>query len=297
MSSPTTENNAPGPAVFVPTSPFAKAPGADAILRSSDGADFYVHRAILAFVSPIFRVQENSSILDRALRFFYPGEQPAIARLDELREVIEVLITKYDVQCVIPAVKQHLRKYMVDQPLGVYAVALTYGWRDVAKEAARHCLKLPLRDRLGNKAPPGLDQITGTAYHNLLQYHHLCGAAASKSFQTLSWVTASSPGYWFCCNGCKDKSLQQWTFSDGAGRRIPAWFQQYLEGMAGASAVTPGKHLIDNNFYFLNAFTKAHCDNCASNMNWLMVFNFISTELSNRMNAEIDKVELEFASS
>ncbi|KAJ6530566.1 hypothetical protein B0H19DRAFT_1273575 [Mycena capillaripes] len=82
-----------------------------------------VHRAILAFVSPVFRdmfalpqpatepeipvisVQENSSVLDRALRFFYPGEQPAIGTLDELREVIEVLISKYDVQCVISAVK------------------------------------------------------------------------------------------------------------------------------------------------------------------------------------------------
>ncbi|KAJ6491647.1 hypothetical protein C8R47DRAFT_955073, partial [Mycena vitilis] len=77
------------PAIFVPAFPFVNAPGADAILQSSDGADFYVHRHILALVSPIFRdmftlpqpestaaipsipLQEDSVVLDRALRFFY----------------------------------------------------------------------------------------------------------------------------------------------------------------------------------------------------------------------------------
>ncbi|KAJ7457486.1 hypothetical protein FB451DRAFT_1564285 [Mycena latifolia] len=312
MSSPTTENNARCPPVFVPASPFANALGADAILRSSDGADFYVHRAILAFVSPVFRdmftlpqpatepeipvisVQENSSVLDRALRFFYPGEQPAIGMLDELREVIEVLISKYDVQCVIPAAKQHLGKYMADQPLGVYAVALTYDWRDVAKEAAKHSLNLPLRSQLGNKAPPGLDQITGAAYHNLLQYHHLCSTAASKSFQTLSWVAGgSSPDYWFCCNRCGDGSLL-WTFSDGVARHIPAWFREYLKQMADVLAVIPGMHVTDDNLVFQGALSKAHCSNC--DINWLLVISFISNELKNRMNAEMDKVELEFVS-
>ncbi|KAJ6530554.1 hypothetical protein B0H19DRAFT_1006219 [Mycena capillaripes] len=292
MSSPTTESNAPGPPIFVPASPFANAPGADAILRSSDGADFYVHRAILAFVSPVFRdmftlpqpatepeipviaVQENSSVLDRALRFFYPGEQPAIGTLDELREVMEVLISKYDIQCVIPAVKQHLGKYMGDQPLGVYAVALAYGRRDVAKEAAKHSLDLSLRSQLGNKAPPGLDQITGAAYHNLLQYHLLCGTAASKAFQTLSWVAGgSNPNYWFCCSRCGDGSLLCF-FSDGVARHIPAWFGEYLKNMADISAIRPGIHLVDDNLIFQSTFSKAHCDNC--DMNWMHVIFFIS---------------------
>ncbi|KAJ7900926.1 hypothetical protein B0H14DRAFT_1362338 [Mycena olivaceomarginata] len=314
MSSPTTENNAPCPPVFVPASPFANAPGADAILRSSDGADFYVHRAILAFVSPVFRdmftlpqpatepeipvisVQENSSVLDRALRFFYPGEQPAIGMLDELHEVIEVLISKYDVQCIIPVAKQYLGKYMADQPLGVYAVALTYGWRDVAKEAAKHSLNLPLRSQFGNKASPGLDQITGAAYHNLLQYHQLCSTAARSSFQALSWVAGgSSPAYWFCCNQCADRILPC-TFADGVARYIPAWFQEYLKQMADVLAVRPGAHIIDNNIVFQGALSKAHCNNCNGTINLLMVVCFISNELRNRTNTEIDKVELEFVS-
>ncbi|KAJ7809230.1 hypothetical protein B0H14DRAFT_2524778 [Mycena olivaceomarginata] len=306
MSSPTTENNAPRPPVFIPASPFANAAGVDAILRSSDGADFYVHRAILAFVSPVFRdmftlpqpatepeipvisVQENSSVLDRALRFFYPGEQPAIGTLDELGEVIEVLISKYDVQCVIPAAKQHLTKYMADQPLGVYAVALTYDWRDVAKEAAKHSLNLPLRSRLANKAPPGLDQITGAAYHNLLRYHYLCSTVASKPFQTLSWVAGgSSPDYWFCCNRCGDESLR-WTFSDDVPRHIPAWFREYLKHMPDVLASRPGAHLIDNNLVFQSALSKAHCNTC--DLKWFSVFYFITKELRDRINAEMDKV-------
>ncbi|KAJ7206395.1 hypothetical protein GGX14DRAFT_310226, partial [Mycena pura] len=33
---------------------FAQTPDADAILRSRDGADFYIHTVILSLVSPVF---------------------------------------------------------------------------------------------------------------------------------------------------------------------------------------------------------------------------------------------------
>ncbi|KAJ6539816.1 hypothetical protein DFH09DRAFT_847089, partial [Mycena vulgaris] len=54
---------------------------------SSDGADFYAHRAVLALVLPVFQtmvtlpqaddipvvdMSEHSALLDQALRFFYP---------------------------------------------------------------------------------------------------------------------------------------------------------------------------------------------------------------------------------
>ncbi|KAJ7739358.1 hypothetical protein B0H16DRAFT_1729451 [Mycena metata] len=90
-SSTSSRDISPGPALFLAQYPFANAPGADTILRSADGVDFYVHRAILSLVSPVFEmmfqlpqpddapavpvidVQELSAVLDRVLRFFYPG--------------------------------------------------------------------------------------------------------------------------------------------------------------------------------------------------------------------------------
>ncbi|KAJ6540448.1 hypothetical protein B0H19DRAFT_959919, partial [Mycena capillaripes] len=59
---------------------------------------------------------------------------------------------KYDMEYVVPMAKQHLERYIVSQPLGVYAVAFEQRWEDVARVAAKECLKLPLRV-LDTKAP------------------------------------------------------------------------------------------------------------------------------------------------
>jgi hypothetical protein len=64
-------------------------------------------------------MHEDAIPLDRALRFFYPATQPLVATLDELQESIEILISKFDMQCLIPSAKQHLERYIVSQPLGV----------------------------------------------------------------------------------------------------------------------------------------------------------------------------------
>ncbi|KAJ6562630.1 hypothetical protein B0H19DRAFT_101052 [Mycena capillaripes] len=172
MLSPVPDSIDPKPSPFVVTHPFAKGAGADAILRSSDGMDFYVHRAILSLVSPVFEtmfslpqaesspavptidLQEGSATLDRALRFFYPAAQPNVDTLEELQEVIEFLM-KYDMQSVVPMVKKHLEKYHSSRPLAVYAIALRHRWKDVAVAAAKESLKHNLRVLLMN-APRSL---------------------------------------------------------------------------------------------------------------------------------------------
>ncbi|KAJ7441329.1 hypothetical protein B0H11DRAFT_2096543 [Mycena galericulata] len=205
MSNPTPESASTSPGVFIPTFPFVSA-NADVILRSSEGADFYVQRGILALVSPVFcdmftlpqpeaspgipviPVQEDAPLLDRALRFFYPGAQPVVATLDELRGIIEVLVEKYDVQCVVPAAKQRLETYMATQPLAVFAVAVTYEWKDVASKAARESLKLRLRVP-DAEASPELKDISAATYHNLLHYHYSCGLTVKDVTEGLQWVT------------------------------------------------------------------------------------------------------------
>ncbi|KAJ7125953.1 hypothetical protein C8R44DRAFT_913129 [Mycena epipterygia] len=167
----------PSPPAFVLEPPFTNTPSADTILRSSDGVDFYVHRTILSLMSPVFETMftlpqsqgapvipvidlgELSAVLDRALRFFYPATQPTYATLDELRDIIEILVSKYDMRSLIPVVKQHLERYLVTQPLAVYAVALRYRWEDLGKAAAKESLKRPLRVP-NTAAPSELNRIT-----------------------------------------------------------------------------------------------------------------------------------------
>ncbi|KAJ7089128.1 hypothetical protein C8R44DRAFT_540232, partial [Mycena epipterygia] len=183
--------------------PFANAAGADAILRSSDGVDFYVHRTILSLVSPVFEtmfqlpqpesspavpaidMQESSATLDLVLRFFYPGAHPYVETLEELQELIDVLM-KYDMQCVVPVMKHHLEKYHSSRPLAVCAIAVRHRWEDVAVAAARESLKHTIRVFLTD-APTELEGVTAVAYHNLLQYHSRCGEAARSTTASLKW--------------------------------------------------------------------------------------------------------------
>ncbi|KAJ7025110.1 hypothetical protein C8F04DRAFT_1289142 [Mycena alexandri] len=283
MSSPVPDITTPAPAPFVPEYPFANAPGADVILRSADGADFYVHRAILSLVSPVFEtmfqlpqpdgappvpvidVQEESAVLDRALRFFYPAAPASVTTLEELQDIMEVLVAKYDVQFVVPAVKQHLERFKTSKPLAVYALGFKYGWKDVASSAAKESLKTPLR-ALGNDAPPELGGITAIAYHNLLQYHYLCGAAARTTVSdSLAWLDAP-------------RSLRF------------QWFSAYLTIMSGVLETTPGVILHENSNFHV-ALGQSRCNKCN-------IFNefmeFVFSQWPAKLAEEMDKIELKF---
>lgn len=113
---------------FPPRPPFCDPSRGDIILRSSDGAGFYVHRLGLSLASPVFEdmfavTQPDSKdedgvpevhmrhiavVLDRVLRFLYPGAQPLVESLGQLRESLEILVDRYNVQSVVPHGMSHL---------------------------------------------------------------------------------------------------------------------------------------------------------------------------------------------
>ncbi|KAJ7607300.1 hypothetical protein DFH06DRAFT_1344875 [Mycena polygramma] len=212
MSDPASDSSA-APAVFVPAFPFANAPGADAILQSSDGADFYVHRHILALHPTNIPLQENSAVLDRALRFFYPGVlQPPAMTLDELRGILEVLVSKYDMECVVSAAKTQLESYIESQPIAVV---------------------------VRSTAPPELDHIPASAYHNLLYYHKTCAENAQWVTQVLRWIPAQNEFVWFTCTSCVGETLN-WYLSDGVGHPVRKWFIEYVKALGDVLVQTPG---------------------------------------------------------
>ncbi|KAJ7646253.1 hypothetical protein DFH06DRAFT_1050365 [Mycena polygramma] len=214
MSSPIPETTDTSPPVLIPSYPFTNSPVADVILRSCDGADFYILRGILSLLSPVFatmfrlpqphptpevpvvEMNEDVVTLDKVLRFIYPGTEPIVDSLDDLRTIIELAIRKYDMQCEIPKVKRYLKGYCSTQYLGVYAVAVRYGWEDVAIAAAQESLKYPIRS-LDTEAPPELNGLTASAYHELLHYHCMCGRAARMTTVDTSSARLYNPSPWF----------------------------------------------------------------------------------------------------
>jgi hypothetical protein len=278
MSSPEPPSGAPGEdaPVFIPGPPF-DSQDADVILRSSDGVDFHLHRAILSLVSsvlgdmftvpqpdpapikPTVEVAESSAVLNRALRFFYPGVQPVVENLNELGEIIGVLVDKYDAESVIPAAKEHLKRYIVDEPLAVYVIAYTIRWEDLGIATARQTLKLRLRS-IDAVSPPHLDRIPATAYHNLLHYHHRCGLAAKAVTTDLRWIPSINDYVWFRCTSCPQDG-RIFVLSDN-GHYARIWFTNYLASLGGVLTETPGMDLDCHTSFYDTMQTASQCGVC-----------------------------------
>ncbi|KAJ7216438.1 hypothetical protein GGX14DRAFT_441517 [Mycena pura] len=303
---PETENDLDVPA-FVLAHPFVKSTDADTILRSSDGVDFYVYKAILSLVSPVFQtmfmlpqpepnppipvvdLQEDSALLDKALRFFYPGTQSVVAIVDDLRDIIEVLVSKYDIQSVVATATQHLLKYVEAKPLAVYSIAVAHRWDEMAIMAAKQSLKSPLQ--IDAEAPPELNHLTAVMYHKLLHYHHRCSVAAKYQTQSLRHVPYPNEYVRFRCTSCASDSLN-WYLSDGEAYPVRLWFIEYLKSMGEILARTPGIDIHTHKSVYEALKKATKCATCKG-----MVFDQFSdfvSHLASEIEKAIDEVELKF---
>ncbi|KAJ7653987.1 hypothetical protein DFH06DRAFT_1330087 [Mycena polygramma] len=284
MSSLVPEDIAPSPPVLVPTHPFTDNPDADAILRSRDGADFYIVRAILSLVSPVFAtmfrlpqpdappgipvvdMEEDAVTLDKVLRFIYPGTEPIVARS-----------TTYG-----PSSSSSLRNTTCNarfrSPNSI--------WRgtDVAMAAAKESLKHPIRTVVG-PASPALEGMTAIAYHNLIHYHYLCGQAAQKTTVDLTWTPPPfNPG-------CKKPpcfpraSVDPITFQN-ARYWVPGWFPLQIKRIGSVLVEAPGFNIRGIEPYDVG-LANGQCTRCHSVDKFR---KWATVELPARLEAEIAKV-------
>ena len=178
----------------MPPGNLAKAPfndkKADLILRSSDQVHFYVLKPVLSFASKVFAdmfsipsppsehqdeiqvvpVPEDSTTLDLALRHIYPTQPPEGDKL-HYASILAEFTRKYQVEAL--NITSYLTNSIERDPVGVYAIAVTYGYDGVGANAARSCLNL----RFSRLKSPYLRSPTTEL--ELLKYHVACGDAAS----------------------------------------------------------------------------------------------------------------------
>ncbi|KAJ7242419.1 hypothetical protein C8J57DRAFT_1035062, partial [Mycena rebaudengoi] len=109
-------------------------------------------RAVFAFPQPEsdpsipeVRMAESGHVLDGVLRFCYPGAEPVVRTLGQLREILEIGVQKYDIQSIVPFAKLYLSRYIDSEPLDSFALAAHHNWEGLALTAAKKCLGLPLR--------------------------------------------------------------------------------------------------------------------------------------------------------
>ena len=170
---------------------------ADLILQSSDEVKFRVFKPILFLTSPIFAdmfsipsppsqipnnevqvvsLSEDSTTLDVALRHIYPVRPPK-APADTLHyaSILAEFARKYQIEALDIFITVYLTDSVERDPVGVYAIAVTYGYNDIGKIAARSCLNLPF----SGLESPYLRCITAEHISELHRYHVACGEAAA----------------------------------------------------------------------------------------------------------------------
>lgn len=283
---------------------------ADLILRSSDGIDFHVHRLVLSLASSVFadmftvpqsisepgvptvQMAESSDVLDMALRFWYPGaEPPAVQTLEELRAVLEALVLKYDMHFVVPSAKEHLRAYLQDDPVAVFAIACRHEWRDITLEAAKSSLRLPLRS-FQSARPVQLKYMSADTYHTLLHYHSECGRVAASATSALQWATyVHIPGGE--CTNWTDPTVcprtGHWSFAQNTMAPLTAWFAAYLNGATDVLSKSPAARLDDPELLATPIGKMGTCSSCRVD-GYSALMKFI-TILSAKIEGEINEVD------
>ncbi|KAI9508195.1 hypothetical protein F5148DRAFT_1198870 [Russula earlei] len=90
--------------------------------------------------------------------------------------VLAKFARKYQVDALEKRITQNLKDNMELDPIGVYSIAIAYGYKDVGITAARSCLRLPI-SCLRSQCE---QYVTIQHISELFDYHIACGEAASE---------------------------------------------------------------------------------------------------------------------
>lgn len=138
-------------------------PDADAILRSSDGKEFHVHRFILSLASPVFQamfnlpqptgppsqtpsinVPESSDVLQPFIQYLYPRSPPKISDIS-MWAALYAIADKYNVEMITDLLRDMLiPRFLESSPLRVYALASCWGLEEEAKIASTRTLTMDI---------------------------------------------------------------------------------------------------------------------------------------------------------
>jgi len=138
-------------------------PDTDAILRSSDGKEFRVHRLILSLTSPVFLgmfslprptdppshipsadLPESSDVLQPFIQYLYPRFPPKISDIS-MWAALYTIADKYVAEVVMGPLRDTLiPRFLETSPMRVYALASHWGFEEEAKIASRRTLTLDI---------------------------------------------------------------------------------------------------------------------------------------------------------
>lgn len=244
-----------------PPHPF-DSPHADAILRSSDGVDFRVRKAILAEASSVFQsmfslpaepasdgasvsgssdaqdlpvvpMAEDRTSLEGMLRLCYPPDGSLRKMtLDTISRVFPVL-RKYTLDRAEAYVVETLYSMAETASLRVYCLSIQYELEEnLVRTAARAFLDESVHS-VHTYNDVELDYVSASAYIQLLGYHRRCAVAARHAIARYLVVDNKlAERCWTKCvsSGNTKDTCAVWDVRavDGARHRVILWFAELI---------------------------------------------------------------------
>ncbi|EIW77363.1 hypothetical protein CONPUDRAFT_62624 [Coniophora puteana RWD-64-598 SS2] len=250
----------------------------DVIIRSSDNADYRVHKYMLSFSStcfsdmfqlpqaqgqndlPVVPVTEDSAVLEKLLLFCYPCDRPQLETLDETIKFLEAG-RKYGMDNIKDAARAALPSVRIasPNPLAAIVAALKYEMDAEAKEIARYLLE---KDSIPLTAPE-IDDMSASELAALMRYHAACCDAASRVVSdpnTLSTASSLAAGGGHPCTCHK----RQWAY----GRQAfdaPRWWLEFADEVAWILGKMPAPHGTQiKNAFHMGLYKARSCASCSS---------------------------------
>ncbi|KAL1941199.1 hypothetical protein VTO73DRAFT_7411 [Trametes versicolor] len=190
----------------------------DIICRASDGSEVLAHKGLLCMASPAIHDKvaaavsappietapseeqkadtkilptldfpEDGSVLATLLRLCYPGNPPYPDDMPLLLATLEAA-ENYKMTGVAESLRSHWASIIARAPLSAYFMATQAGLHREAQVAARHSLRMSLRDAY----VPEMEHSTPQVYQRLVEYHNRAREAAAAVAQAFD-VWQGSP--------------------------------------------------------------------------------------------------------
>jgi hypothetical protein len=196
--------SAPEDAIKAAGSPFNNKRGdADAVLRSSDKVEFFVHKEILSLSFtvfdkllrlpgdkddirddlPVVQLDEPSSTLDTVLRLTYRKSIPSNLTLAEITSALDSL-KKYGMVEISYRVQSLVDSIIDTDPFGAYVISAAYELNTLAERAALSTLKLPL----SALDSPLLASYPAKDYRKLIRFRIQTEKTLKSRLSSTSWL-------------------------------------------------------------------------------------------------------------